>query len=86
MLKFKPLTSPRALGTSDNNRAANLDYPLAFQNSFIKVLEPRAGKSPFRYIHLSGKLVEQDQDRSLWFLPVPRKAKVWNIILAIYNI
>jgi len=64
-----------ALGTSDNSRAANLDYPLAFQNSIIKVLEPRTGKALFRYIHLSGKFVEQDQDRSLWLLPVPRKIK-----------
>jgi hypothetical protein len=73
--KIESLISLRALGTSDNTRAANLDYPLAFQNSFIKVLEPRTGKAPFRYIHLSGKFVEQDQDRSLWLLEVPRKTK-----------
>jgi hypothetical protein len=53
-----------------------LEYPLAFQDAFIQVLESRAGKSPFRYVHVSGKLVEQDQSKSLWFLNAPRKNKV----------
>jgi hypothetical protein len=70
----------RALGTSDNSQTANLEYPLAFQDSIIKVLEPRTGKAPFRFIFLSGKLVEQDQNRSLWFLPIPRKTKACKIM------
>lgn len=70
------MISSRALGTSDDNRAANLDFPMAFQNSFVKIVGPRTGKAPFRYVHLSGKLVEQDQNKPLWFLPIPRKTKV----------
>lgn len=54
---------------------------MAFQTSFVKTVGQRVGKFPFRYIHLSGKLVEQDQDKPLWFLPVPRKTKVHDHIL-----
>jgi hypothetical protein len=67
----------RALGTSNSNRGPNLEYPLAFLDAFVKVLEPRNGKSPFRYIHLSGKFVVQDQSQPLWFLEAPRKIKVF---------
>jgi hypothetical protein len=67
----------RALGTRvDNDRGPNLEYPLAFLDAFIKVLEPRNGKEPFRYIHLSGKFVVQDQSKPLWLLEAPRKIKV----------
>ncbi|KAF2670417.1 hypothetical protein BT63DRAFT_439460 [Microthyrium microscopicum] len=64
-----------ALGTSDNNQGPNLEYPVAFQDAFVQVLEPRNGKAPFRWIQLSGKFVVQDQSAPLWFLETPRKTK-----------
>jgi hypothetical protein len=65
------------MGTSNGNQDANLHYPLAFHTAFLKVLTDSADTplSRFRYIHLSGALVVQDQSRSLWFLPAPRKIK-----------
>jgi hypothetical protein len=49
---------------------------MAFQDAIIQVLESRDGKSPFKYIHLSGKFVVPDQSKPLWLLEGPRKIKV----------
>ncbi|KAI5464442.1 hypothetical protein BGZ63DRAFT_401394 [Mariannaea sp. PMI_226] len=66
-----------AMGTYTGSLAADLEYPLAFQENMTRVLEARpSGSRPrFRFIQLSGKFVRQDQDKKLWFLEKPRKIK-----------
>jgi hypothetical protein len=53
-----------------------VEYPLAFQEAFIKRRSQQENPAGFRYIHVSGKLVEQDPDRKLFFMDVQRKTKV----------
>lgn len=67
---------PRMMGSYDANEAIHVEYPHTFQHSFFKVLKARPEEPKFRDIHLSGRLVEQDQDRKLWFMPAERKVKV----------
>lgn len=66
-----------AIGTYDLNDDVNTRYPLAFQDAFVAHLPtPQSEKkSKFRFILLSGHFVEQDQSRTLLFLPQQRKAK-----------
>ena len=67
------------MGTNTGNVLADLEYPLIFITSMAKVLESQSDPSRrqrFRYVHLSGKFVRQDQDTPLYFLEVPRKMKV----------
>lgn len=64
------------MGAYKADQAVHVDYPLAFQQAFLKVLESRPERPKFRDIHLSGRFVEQDQDKSLWFLSEQRKIKV----------
>src|SRR5688572_16901007 len=65
------------MGSSDRDSAVNLDYPLAFQQAFVKAIENRPDTARFRYIHVSGGLSEQDQTKTLWFMPAARKIKVF---------
>jgi hypothetical protein len=51
-----------------------LDYPRAFANAIIPTLVQR-GKS-FRYVHVSGAMVERDQNKTLWMKSSMRKTKV----------
>jgi putative NADH-flavin reductase len=63
-----------ALGTSDANKDTNYNYIVTFQEAFCKVLPvPRANR--FRYVLVSGALVEPDQDKTLYFMPAARKLK-----------
>lgn len=63
------------MGSYTPDEDIHVNYPLAFQQAFLKVLKTRPGAT-FRDIHLSGRLVVQDQDRSLWFMAAQRKLKV----------
>ena len=64
------------MGTYDESLAANLEYPLIFLESMGRVLEAESSRTQFRYVHLSGKFVRQDQGKRLWFMEKPRKIKV----------
>ncbi|KAI0151879.1 hypothetical protein F4776DRAFT_28 [Hypoxylon sp. NC0597] len=65
-----------AMGTYTGSLAADLDYPLAFLTSMARVLvETNLDRPRFRYIHLSGKFVRQDQGEKLWWGHKPRKIK-----------
>ncbi|KAL8380770.1 hypothetical protein RB595_005180 [Gaeumannomyces hyphopodioides] len=72
-----------ALGTLDGDTTANLDYPLAFMSSFVRILEKKAvsgsqgseASSKFRFIYLSGQMVETDQSKDLHLIPAARKIK-----------
>ncbi|KAF4975766.1 hypothetical protein FZEAL_7482 [Fusarium zealandicum] len=65
------------MGTYDmnGNRAVDLEYPLAFMEEMARVLQTEPRKFPFKYVHLSGTFVRQDQEKKLWFLEQSRKLK-----------
>ncbi|KAI1505757.1 hypothetical protein F5X99DRAFT_415816 [Biscogniauxia marginata] len=64
-----------AMGSYPGSLSADLQYPLAFLESMARVLETNPGRPRFRYVHLSGKFVRQNQEEKLWFLDKPRKIK-----------
>jgi len=68
----------RALGSLSPTHKVDVEYPLAFQEAFIKRRSQTQTQTPadFRYVHISGKFVEQDPGRKLYFLDVQRKTKV----------
>lgn len=72
------------MGSYAADEDVHVNYPLAFQQAFLKVLDTRPGAA-FRDIHLSGHFVVQDQDRTLWFLPAQRKLKVPSNLLLFYS-
>ncbi|QPC58918.1 hypothetical protein HYE67_001149 [Fusarium culmorum] len=64
-----------AMGSYRGNVRADMEYPLAFQSAFAPLLEKQPKRPRFRFIHLSGKFVIQDQDAKLWVNDYPRKLK-----------
>lgn len=64
------------MGTNSGSITADLEYPLAFAEGMAKVLEKQPSRPRFRYVHLSGKFVRQNQEEPLWFLEEARKIKV----------
>ena len=60
--------------TTAGDPVLELEYPRAFADAIAPSLA-RRGKQ-FRYLHLSGGLVERDQKKSLWFIERVRKTKV----------
>ncbi|RGP77767.1 hypothetical protein FLONG3_4061 [Fusarium longipes] len=64
-----------AMGSYRGNVNADMEYPLAFQKAFAPLLEKQPKRPRFRFIHLSGKFVIQDQDAKLWVNDYPRKLK-----------
>lgn len=78
------LTPQRTIGTypfqglsPSTLRTIELDYPLAAARAFAAHLAPRlpTGGPPFRFVHLSGRLVVRDQDAALWLMSGPRRLK-----------
>ncbi|CAN9133670.1 unnamed protein product [Alternaria alternata] len=59
--------------TTAGNPVLELEYPKAFAEAFASTMT--VGAKPFRYLHLSGGMVERDQDRSLWMKGSMRKTK-----------
>lgn len=64
----------RCMTTTAGNSVLELDFPRAFANAIGPNLASR-GKH-FRYVHLSGAMVERDQGKSLWLKANVRKTKV----------
>ncbi|KAM0548432.1 hypothetical protein ACHAPJ_009918 [Fusarium lateritium] len=64
-----------AMGSYRGNVNVDMEYPLAFQKAFVPLLEKQPKRPQFRFIHLSGKFVIQDQDAKLWVNDMPRKLK-----------
>ncbi|KAI8966429.1 hypothetical protein F5Y11DRAFT_343490 [Daldinia sp. FL1419] len=65
----------RNMGTNTGNVQADLEYPLAFIESMGRVLEAKPRGTPFKYVHLSGMFVRQNQEERLCFLEENRKMK-----------
>lgn len=75
----------RALGKpyipdNDEARRVSLDYTLAAARAFTEQQQHAAAgdgrDSKFRFIYMSGKAVQRDQTKSLWFLSEYRKMRV----------
>lgn len=66
----------RCMGSYNGSETVDLEFPVAFMDSMIKVLDAKTRKTPFKYVHLSGKFVRQDQNLNLWWGDRPRKLKV----------
>jgi hypothetical protein len=60
--------------TTAGNKILEIDYPLAFGNTFSNTVLAQDKK--FRCIHLSGAATERDQERPLWFKGEMQKMKV----------
>jgi hypothetical protein len=67
----------RCMTTTAGDPVLELEYPRAFADAIAPSLA-KHGK-PFRYLHLSGGLVERDQNRQLWMKGLVRKTKVCTI-------
>jgi hypothetical protein len=50
-------------------------YPQAFLDAFARISSEK-DLPGFKFVSLSGALVEKDQSRSLWFLDQERKVRV----------
>ncbi|KAF2020792.1 hypothetical protein BU24DRAFT_469573 [Aaosphaeria arxii CBS 175.79] len=50
-----------------------LDYPKAFANAMLRTFAQT--RNHFRYVHVSGAMVERDQNKSLWLGATLRKLK-----------
>jgi hypothetical protein len=72
-LNGKHLIVIRSMGTKEGWRDIDIDYPLAFCHAMAPIVAKQ--KKAFRYIHLSGRLAEQDQSRCLLFLSEGRRIK-----------
>ncbi|KAH7093291.1 hypothetical protein FB567DRAFT_544662 [Paraphoma chrysanthemicola] len=59
--------------TTAGDSVLELDYPLAFARAFSSTLSRQTKR--FRYLHLTGAVVERDQMKSLWYLSGVRKTK-----------
>lgn len=71
------------MGSYKGSITADLEYPMAFLERMATVLETRPVRARFRYVHLSGRFVRQNQEEKLWFLEEPRKIKVSSDVLLI---
>lgn len=59
--------------TPEEGQRVNMDYTLAAAKAFA-TLSTSDGK-PFRFVYLSGRYTEKNQDKSLWFLTDARKMR-----------
>jgi hypothetical protein len=60
--------------TTAGDPLLELEYPRAFAEAFASTMT--VGSKRFRYLHLSGGMVERDQEKSLWMKGSVRKTKV----------
>lgn len=60
--------------TTAGDPMLELEYPKAFAEAFASTMPVDSKR--FRYLHLSGGMVERDQEKSLWMKGSMRKIKV----------
>ena len=63
----------RSIGTYDWDTVVELDYPEAFQQALLKVLDV---KKTFNYVYLGGAFTETDQEKTLWLYSKGRRVRV----------
>ncbi|KAI9728645.1 MAG: hypothetical protein M1828_002751 [Chrysothrix sp. TS-e1954] len=82
---------------SGGDRTSDVDYTLTAARKFLSEIQRTEG-TPFRFVYLSGMLVERNQNAKLWFLSEVRKmrgevevellqmrernAKTWDVVIA----
>jgi hypothetical protein len=64
----------RCMTTTAGDPTLELQYPKAFANAIAPTLTK--DNKHFRYVHLTGAMVERDQTRALWLKSDVRKTKV----------
>ena len=64
----------RCMITTAGDPVLELEYPRVFANAIAPIVASDAKR--FRYLHLSGAMVERDQEKSLWMKANMRKIKV----------
>lgn len=64
----------RCMTTTAGDPVLELEYLRAFADAIAPSLASREKR--FRYLHLSGAMVERDQKKSLWMKASVRKTKV----------
>ena len=62
------------MGSTAGNLVLEIEYPLAFAKAFANTLP--AHKKKFRYLHVSGAVVETNQEKPLWFFRDARRVRV----------
>jgi hypothetical protein len=62
------------MSTPAGDPVLELEYPKAFAAAFAPTLVSHGKR--FRYLHLTGALAEQDQNKALWIVPAMRRVKV----------
>ncbi len=65
--------SGRSIGTYNWDPVVELEYPEAFQEALLKVLDV---KKTFTYVYLGGAFTEPDQEKTLWFYSEGRRVRV----------
>lgn len=68
-----PVDSVRSIGTYNWDPVVELEYPEAFQQALLKVLD---GEKLFTYVYLGGAFTEPDQEKTLWFFSRGRRVRV----------
>jgi hypothetical protein len=63
----------RSIGTYNWDTVVELEYPEAFQEALLKVLD---AKKTFTYVYLGGAFTEEDQEKTLWFYSKGRRVRV----------
>jgi hypothetical protein len=63
--------------TTAGDPVLELEYPKAFANAFAPTLT-KHGKR-FRYMHITGAMVERDPNKTLWMKSTVRKTKVCDL-------
>jgi len=63
----------RSIGTYNWDQVVELEYPEAFQEALLKVLDV---KKTFTYVYLGGAFTEPDQEKTLWFYSKGRRVRV----------
>ncbi|KAG9255760.1 uncharacterized protein F5Z01DRAFT_557051 [Emericellopsis atlantica] len=63
------------IGSYSGDEKLDFEYSVAFMEAMVQVLDAKKRDAPFRYVHLSGKFVRQDQSLNLWWGDRPRKLK-----------
>jgi hypothetical protein len=69
--------------TTAGDPLLELEYPRAFAEAIMSTMVE--DKNKFRYLHLSGGMVERDQSRALWIKSSMRKIKVCSLSQAARN-
>jgi hypothetical protein len=67
----------RSIGTYNWDSVVEIEYPAAFQEALLKVLDVN---KTFTYVYLGGAFTEEDQEKTLWFYSKGRRVRVHPVL------